>query len=77
MNAQDYLVTMQTLPEREGPAPRMTPANPQEQLEQFPADWQLIVELATHALALPNVVEQPTQTPCVRIVVASHKSRIV
>jgi hypothetical protein len=61
MNAQDYLATMQTLPEREGPAPRMTPANPQEQLEQFPADWQLIVELATHAFALPNIVEKPTQ----------------
>ena len=61
MNAQDYLATMQTLPEREGPAPRMTPANPQEQLEQFPADWPLIIELATHAFALPNVVEKPTQ----------------
>jgi hypothetical protein len=39
----------------------MTPANPQEQLEQFPEDWQVIVELAAHAFALADVVERPTQ----------------
>ncbi|MEI2741923.1 MAG: phospholipase [Candidatus Competibacter sp.] len=61
MNSQDYFAKMHVLPEREGTAPRMTPANPQEQLEQFPEDWQLIVELATYAFSLANVVEKPTQ----------------
>ncbi len=61
MTNQDYLTRMQALPDREGPAPRMTLATPQEQLEDVPADWQLIVELAAHAFALPHVVERPTR----------------
>lgn len=61
MNRQDYLAKMRVLPEREGAVPRMTLANPQEQLEQFPEDWQVIVDLAAHAFALADVVERPTQ----------------
>lgn len=38
----DFLDQMRILPARKGPLPRMTPANPQEQLEQFPPDWTLI-----------------------------------
>jgi hypothetical protein len=49
------------LPPRDGPFPRMTPANPQEQLDQFPPDWRLIERLAEHAFSLPKVVERPTQ----------------
>ena len=52
---------MGTLPPRHGPLPRMTPANPQEQLDQFPPDWRLIELVAEHALSLPRVVERPTQ----------------
>lgn len=47
--------------QRQGPAPKMTPANPQEQLEQFPTDWQLIEELTLFAFSLPHVVEAHTQ----------------
>lgn len=61
MNRQDYLAKMRVLPEREGAVPQMTLANPQEQLEQFPEDWQVIVDLAAHAFALADVVERPTQ----------------
>ncbi len=61
MNRQDYLAKMRVLPEREGAVPRMTLANPQEQLEQFPEDWQVIVDLAAHAFALADVMERPTQ----------------
>jgi hypothetical protein len=50
-----------TLPPRHGPFPRMTTANPQEQLDQFPPDWRLIERLAEHAFSLPRVVERPTQ----------------
>lgn len=39
----------------------MTPANPQEQLEQFPSDWSVIERLVEFAFQLPNVVEAPTQ----------------
>ncbi|MBL8326860.1 MAG: hypothetical protein JNJ89_18065 [Rubrivivax sp.] len=39
----------------------MTPANPQEQLDQFPPDWRLIERLAEHGFSLPMVVERPTQ----------------
>lgn len=49
------------LPARAGPLPRMTPANPQEQLEQFPPDWRRVEQLAEHAFSLPGVVERPTQ----------------
>ncbi len=49
------------LPPRHGPFPRMTPANPQEQLDQLPPDWRLIELVAEHAFSLPMVVERPTQ----------------
>ena len=52
---------LRTLPPRHGPFPRMTLANPQEQLDQFPPDWPLIDCLAEHAFSLPMVVECPTQ----------------
>jgi hypothetical protein len=61
MPRHDYWTRMQALPDREGLAPRMTLATPQEQLEHFPDDWQLIVELAAYAFALPHVVERPTR----------------
>ena len=48
------------LPARQGAAPRMMPFIPQEQLEQFPSDWQIIEQLAAFAFALPYVVEKPT-----------------
>jgi Family of unknown function (DUF5519) len=54
----DHLVTP---PPRHGPFPRMTPANPQERLDQFPPDWRLIERLAEHAFSMPMVVERPTQ----------------
>ncbi len=49
------------LPRRSGPAPRMTPANPQEQLEQYPLDWSVVESLAQFAFELDGVVERPTQ----------------
>jgi hypothetical protein len=49
------------LPPRDGPFPRMTPANPQEQLDQFPPDWRLVELVAEHAFSLPMVVERHTQ----------------
>jgi hypothetical protein len=58
---QELLQAMAQLPSREGSPPRMTPANPQEQLEQFPQDWQVVEQLASYAFALSNVKEQPTQ----------------
>jgi hypothetical protein len=58
---QTYLNEIQNLPSRRGPAPRMTPHNPQEQIEQFPSDWGLIEQLAAHAFRLDRVVERPTQ----------------
>lgn len=57
----DFLDQMSALPARKGPLPRMTPANPQEQLEQFPPDWTLIEELARHGFAMAGVIEQPTR----------------
>lgn len=39
----------------------MTPANPQEQLEQFPQNWKDIEQLIAFAFELPNVKEAPTQ----------------
>jgi phospholipase/carboxylesterase len=48
------------LPARKGAPPRMTPTNPQEQLEQFPEDWGVIEKLAAHAFSLARVVERPT-----------------
>jgi hypothetical protein len=50
-----------TLPARQGPPPRMTPTNPQEQLEQFPSDWRIIGRLVEYAFTLSHVVERPTQ----------------
>jgi Family of unknown function (DUF5519) len=52
---------IKNLPVRQGAAPRMTPANPQEQLEQFPSNWALIEQLGAHAFELDRVVERPTQ----------------
>jgi hypothetical protein len=54
-----YQIT--SLPPRQGPAPRMTPSNPQEKLEQFPSDWGLIEQLGAYAFALDCVVERATQ----------------
>ena len=56
----NYESVMQALPAREGLPPRMTPSNPQEQLEQFPEDWIWIEQLAAFAFALPHVVERET-----------------
>jgi hypothetical protein len=61
MNMTTLLAELQALPARQGPAPTMTPHNPQEQLEQFPSDWQLIEDLARYAFSLAQVVERPTQ----------------
>jgi Family of unknown function (DUF5519) len=58
---QDFLQAIHSLPERAGPPPRMTPANPQEQLEQFPQDWTVIEQLAAYAFELADVKEAPTQ----------------
>jgi hypothetical protein len=58
---QIFVNAIKNLPARYGSAPRMTPHNPQEQLEQFPSDWSLIEQLAVHAFALDRVVERPTQ----------------
>lgn len=52
---------MGTRPPRHGPLPRMTPANPQAQLDQFPPQWRLIERVAEHAFSLPMAVERPTQ----------------
>ena len=61
MNSIDLLHALEARLPREGPAPRMTPANPQEQLDQFPNDWSLIERLASFAFALDRVIEQPTR----------------
>jgi phospholipase/carboxylesterase len=58
---QQTLDHIKRLPVRQGPAPRMTPNNPQEQLEQFPSDWGLIEQLGAYAFQLDRVVERPTQ----------------
>jgi phospholipase/carboxylesterase len=58
---QQTLTLIKSLPARQGPAPRMTPSNPQEQLEQFPSDWGLIEQLGAYAFQLDRVVERPTQ----------------
>jgi hypothetical protein len=58
---ENYLEQVKALPKRSGTPPRMTPANPQEQLEQFPTDWTLIESLAAFAFQLTSVVERPTQ----------------
>lgn len=49
-----------TLPARYGPPPEMTPANPQEQLSQQPADGHWAAALTAFGLALPAVVARPT-----------------
>ena len=58
---QDFLQVIHNLPERAGQPPRMTPANPQEQLEQFPSDWSVIEQLGAIAFRLADVKEAPTQ----------------
>lgn len=58
---ENTIALFDRLPVRPGPAPRMTPANPQEQLEQFPTRWALIEQLAAYAFELDRVVERPTQ----------------
>jgi hypothetical protein len=55
------LQALHNLPPRAGQPPRMTPANPQEQLEQYPQDWSVIEELAAFAFELADVKEAPTQ----------------
>jgi phospholipase/carboxylesterase len=57
----EFKSAIENLPRREGPAPRMTPSNPQEQLEQFPDDWTWVEQLGTHAFALAKVIEAPTR----------------
>lgn len=54
-------VLLESLPARQGLPPKMTPTNPQEQLEQFPPDWQIISQLADFAFSLPDVIERPTR----------------
>jgi len=49
------------LPMRAGPRPRTTPTNPHTQLDQQPADPQVIEELARRVFALPGVVEAPSR----------------
>ncbi len=58
---QDFLQAIHNLPQRAGQPPRMTPANPQEQLEQFPQDWSVIEQLGAFAFLLADVKEAPTQ----------------
>jgi hypothetical protein len=58
---QTLLDAIHALPARQGPQPRMTPANPQEQLDQFPSDWGVIEQLAEFAFDLSDVKERPTQ----------------
>ncbi|MFL5824896.1 MAG: luciferase family protein [Thermoleophilaceae bacterium] len=48
------------LPSRDGARPRTTPTNPHTQLDQQPADTQLIDELARRVFALPGVIEEPS-----------------
>lgn len=61
MNSHPTLEALQIIPARRGALPRITPANPQEPLGQFPPEWQLIGQLAIHAFALPGVIEQQTR----------------
>ncbi len=56
-----FLKVIHSLPQRAGQPQRMTPANPQEQLEQYPPDWSVIEQLATFAFSLADVKEAPTQ----------------
>ncbi|WP_300454914.1 luciferase family protein [Accumulibacter sp.] len=39
----------------------MSPATPQEQLDQFPDDWSVIEELIAFAFSLEGVIEQETR----------------
>jgi len=57
---QSFIDRFSTLPERIGEMPRMTAANPQEQLEQFPHSWSLVEELHAFAFSLDQVIEAPT-----------------
>ncbi|HMW18717.1 MAG TPA: DUF5519 family protein [Accumulibacter sp.] len=57
----NFMAVIQTLPARPGHPARMTPATPQEQVDQFPEDWRVIDELAEFAFSLDGVVEQETQ----------------
>jgi hypothetical protein len=57
----NFLQRIKALPKRSGEPPRMAPANPQEQLEQFPKDWTLIDSLTAFAFDLEHVVERPTR----------------
>lgn len=62
MNDQQSLYEhLLSLPPRKGPRPSMTPANPQEQLEQFPENWSLIERLSEFAFSLNDVQEMPTK----------------
>lgn len=47
-----------SLPSRAGSAPRTTPTNPHQQLDQLPENPELRERLARWAFALPGVVEQ-------------------
>jgi hypothetical protein len=52
---------LEAAPARAGAPPRMTPNNPQEQLDQFPQDFGVIERLAQFSFSLAQVVERPTQ----------------
>lgn len=46
---------------RAGPRPAVTPTNPQQQIDQQPADGVLQTELAERVFALPDVTEEPSR----------------
>lgn len=61
VSLEEHLALLRDQSVRVGPLPAMTPANPQEQLGQFPSDWRIIDQLTDYAFALPGVIEQPTR----------------
>lgn len=57
----DFMDPIRALPARRGDQARMTPATPQEQVDQFPQDWSVIDDLSAFAFALDGVVERETR----------------
>jgi Family of unknown function (DUF5519) len=48
------------LPKRSGPAPRTTPSNPHQQLDQQPEDPAVREDLARRVFALADVTQEPS-----------------